>query len=286
MIRCQNLRKRFGTNEVLKGIDLEIGKGTIFGMLGPSGAGKTTLIRILTGQIKSDGGSVTVFRRDPQKLSGDEKKKFGIMMDGFGLYERFSCRDNLAVFADLYGISKDRIPEVLREVGLEGAAGSAASDLSKGMRVRLQLARAFLHAPEILFLDEPTSGLDPQTMRQIHRIILDKKETGATIFLTTHNMEEAYRLCDDIVLLNEGTIVEEGRPEEICRRYDHQKRIRIHLENGEDVALERDRRIADEISSLFKMGKVVTIHSTEPTLETVFLELTGRGFDTDMQEGA
>lgn len=276
MIQCKDLRKRFDSNEVLKGISFDIPKGSIFGLLGPSGAGKTTLIKIITGQLAYDEGYVRIMDKKPENLNGKDKKNFGIMMDNFGVYERFSCRDNLSVFADIYNVPKSSINEILEEVGLSNASKTQASDLSKGMRARLQLARTFMHSPKILFLDEPTSGLDPQTMRGIHKIILEKKKNGATIFLTTHNMDEAYKLCDNVALLNEGKIVETGKPEDICRRYDHHKKIKMHLQTGEDVVMSRSEESVDEISELLKSGKVETIHSTEPTLETVFLELTGR----------
>ena len=281
MIQCRDLRKSYDTRDVLKGIRLDIPKGSIFGLLGPSGAGKTTLIKILTGQIHQDDGIVSVFGRNSACLTGREKKKFGIMMDNFGVYDRFSCGDNLSIYADIYGVSRERIRCVLKEVGLEDAYKKSASDLSKGMRARLQLARAFIHDPEIIFLDEPTSGLDPQTMRGIHRLILEKKNAGCTIFLTTHNMEEAAKLCDKVALLNEGEIIEEGKPEDICRRYDHQKKIKIHLSNGENVELDRGETAAGKISELLRTGMLVTIHSTEPTLESVFLELTGRKLEED-----
>ena len=281
MIKCRELYKSFDSREVLKGINLDIRKGSIFGLLGPSGAGKTTLIKILTGQIRYDSGTVRVFEKEPDCLSGKDKKKFGIMMEDFGIYERFSCGDNLSVYADIYGVSRDRIKYVLREVGLEDAYKKPASNLSKGMKARLQLARAFIHEPEIIFLDEPTSGLDPQTMRRIHRIILDKKNAGCTVFLTTHNMEEATKLCDKVALLNEGEIVEEGKPEDLCRRYDHQKKIKIHLSDGEDMELDRSETAAEKVSKLLMTGRLETIHSTEPTLESVFLELTGRNLEED-----
>lgn len=281
MIKCRELYKSFDSREVLKGINLDIRKGSIFGLLGPSGAGKTTLIKILTGQIRYDSGTVRVFEKEPDCLSGKDKKKFGIMMEDFGIYERFSCGDNLSVYADIYGVSRDRIKHVLREVGLEDAYKKPASNLSKGMKARLQLARAFIHEPEIIFLDEPTSGLDPQTMRGIHRIILDKKNAGCTVFLTTHNMEEATKLCDKVALLNEGEIVEEGKPEDLCRRYDHQKKIKIHLFDGEDMELDRSETAAEKVSKLLMTGRLETIHSTEPTLESVFLELTGRNLEED-----
>lgn len=281
MIQCLNVYKRFAAKEVLSGVNIDIPDGQIFGLLGPSGAGKTTLIKILTGQLGFDSGRVTVLDKDVKALSGEDKKKIGIMMDRFGVYERFSCADNLKVFADIYGVPQSRIKEVLEQVGLADAYHTRAVNLSKGMRARLCLARVFMHDPKILFLDEPTSGLDPQTAKQIHRIILDKKESGCTIFLTTHNMEEAASLCDQVALLNEGKIVESGAPEEICRKYNHQKKIMIHLSSGIDEELTHTPGAADEICRLMKEGKIETIHSSEPDLETVFLELTGRKLEEE-----
>ena len=281
MIRCNDVYKSFSGKAVLSGIDFEISDGEIFGLLGPSGAGKTTLIKILTGQISYDKGSVVVFDKDVSTLSGEDKKRFGIMMDQFGVYERLSCIDNLKVFADIYGVPHGRIKSTLEQVGLGDAGTKPASTLSKGMRARLSLARVFMHSPKLIFLDEPTSGLDPQTMRQIHKIILEKKKEGCTVFLTTHNMEEAYKLCDKVALLNEGVIVENGSPEEICRRYNHQKTIKLHLSSGEDVVMPHESGSAERISRLLSDGSIETIHSSEPTLETVFLELTGRRLEED-----
>ena len=282
MIRCKDVYKSFSGKNVLLGIDFEIGRGEIFGLLGPSGAGKTTLIKILTGQLTFDKGEVVVFDKIVESLSGEDKKNVGIMMDQFGVYERLSCIDNLKIFADIYGISHKKIKATLEEVGLGDAGGKPASALSKGMRARLSLARVFMHSPKLIFLDEPTSGLDPQTMRQIHKIILEKKKEGCTIFLTTHNMEEAYKLCDRVALLNEGEIVEEGAPKEICRKYNHQKTIKLHLSSGEDIVLPHESQSAETISRLLTGGNIETIHSSEPTLETVFLELTGRKFEEDV----
>ena len=281
MIRCENVYKSFSGKTVLSGIDLDIGEGEIFGLLGPSGAGKTTLIKILTGQLSFDKGSAAVMDKETASLSGEDKKNIGIMMDGFGVYERLSCADNLKIFADIYGVPHNRIQSTLEQVGLKDVGGKPASTLSKGMRARLALARVFMHTPKLIFLDEPTSGLDPQTMRQIHKIILEKKQKGCTIFLTTHNMEEAYKLCDRVALLNEGVIVENGSPEEICRKYNHQKMIKMHLSSGEDVQLPHTVASAAEIGRLLTEGKVETIHSSEPTLETVFLELTGRKLEDE-----
>lgn len=281
MIYCENVQKSFSNKKVLSGIDFEIGDGEIFGLLGPSGAGKTTLIKILTGQLEYDAGTVNVMNKSVGSLTGKDKKNIGIMMDQFGVYERLSCSDNLKIFADIYDIPHSKINEVLTRVGLGNDAKTPASKLSKGMRARLSLARVFMHSPRLIFLDEPTSGLDPQTMKQIHKLILEKKKDGCTIFLTTHNMEEAYKLCDNVALLNEGDIVEKGNPEEVCRKYNHQKKIKVHLTSGEDMELEHCKETASEIECLMSEGLLETIHSSEPTLETVFLELTGRKLEEE-----
>ncbi len=281
MIQCNDVYKSFSGKTVLSGIDFSVNDGEIFGLLGPSGAGKTTLIKILTGQLAFDKGSVAVFDKDVSSLSGEDKKSIGIMMDQFGVYERLSCIDNLKVFADIYRVPHERIKSTLEQVGLRDAGNKPASTLSKGMRARLSLARVFMHSPKLIFLDEPTSGLDPQTMRQIHKIILEKKKEGCTVFLTTHNMEEACRLCDRVALLNEGVIVENGSPAKICRKYNHQQTIKLHLSSGEDVVIPHDSGSAEMICRLLTDGSIETIHSSEPTLETVFLELTGRKLEED-----
>ena len=281
MINCTSVSKSFGNHKVLDKISFDVPEGVIVGLLGPSGAGKTTLINILTGQLAFEEGKVSVMDKDVSRLSGNDKDKFGIMMDRFGLYERFTCAENLAVFADVYGINKSKIKESLASVGLEDAAKTKAADLSKGMRARLLLARALLHDPKIIFLDEPTSGLDPKSMKGIHEIIQNKKKEGCTIFLTTHNMDEATKLCDDVMLLNEGHIVEKGKPENLCRKYNKDKMIKVTIEGGEDEEFRQDADAAEKIAELIRQGKLETIHSEEPTLETIFLELTGKKLAED-----
>ncbi|MDE7230561.1 MAG: ABC transporter ATP-binding protein [Oscillospiraceae bacterium] len=275
-IAANNIVKSFAGKRVLDGLSFNVLKGQIFGLLGPSGAGKTTLIKILTGQLTRDLGTAEINGISADKLTGDDNKRFGIMMDDFGVYERLSCYDNLKIFAEIYGVKKDNILNSLKKVGLESARKTPAAKLSKGMRSRLRLARVFMTDPEILFLDEPTSGLDPATAGEIHKMMLEEKGNGKTIFLTTHTMSEAEKLCDDIVMINEGKIVEHGSPREICRRYNHRRMLKIHLSDGSDIQLSHDENAADKVAELIRSGHAETIHTTEPDLETVFMELTGK----------
>lgn len=279
VIAAKDLCHCFGEKTVLNHVNLEIKQGEIFGLLGPSGAGKTTLINILTGQLRPVSGRSFLFQVDSGKLTGNDYQKIGIMMDSMGLYERMSCYDNLKFFRMLDGEKTTGIEAVLEQVGLLEAKKAMAMNLSKGMRNRLSFARALLRSPGLMFLDEPTSGLDPMTTEAIHELILKEKAKGTTIFLTTHNMYEAEKLCDNIALLNEGNIVEYGAPADICRRYNHQKKIQIHLKSGEDIELAHTKESGGRIAQYFENNEMETIHSTEPNLETVFMELTGKVFD-------
>ncbi|BCN32705.1 ABC transporter ATP-binding protein [Anaeromicropila herbilytica] len=277
-IEMQNISKDFGDKVVLKDINLNIKRGEIFGLLGPSGAGKTTLIKILTRQLKQSDGIATLMGIDTRELDQNTYSNLGMVLDNVGLYERLSCYDNLNLFTKIYNISKDRIESVLAKVGLLEDKKTTVMKLSKGMKQRLVLARALINEPKILFLDEPTSGLDPSTASEIHNLIVSEREKGTTIFLTTHNMEEATKLCNNVALLHEGKIVEYGNPKEICRKYNYQNKIKILLHTGETVKLENDETSIELISNYLKSHIIETIHSTEPNLETVFIELTGRSF--------
>ena len=220
-VSMKNVEKSFGENKVLKDVTFEINEGEIFGMLGPSGSGKTTIINILTKQLTIDSGQWHVYV---------DSHEIGLMLEHDGLFAGLSCLDNLIVFEDIYAISRERTLEALERVGLSDAKKTSVDALSKGMRQRLVLARAVLHKPKVLFLDEPTSALDPMTARGIHQLIRDLRSSGSTIFLTTHNMEEATHLCDRVVMLHGGTIIEEGTPKDICERYNSIKTV-MDLEN-------------------------------------------------------
>lgn len=275
-IVISKISKEWKGNKVLKSIDLNIEKGEILGLLGPSGAGKTTLIKILTGQVKPNGGKASILGQNAEALNSEMYKQWGLVLDNAGLYERLSCRANLAVFAEIYGLRKECIKEALAKVGLENAEKTPVSKLSKGMRQRLVLARAIMHHPRILFMDEPTSGLDPKTAEQIHGLIQEQKDNGTTVFMTTHNMDEAYKLCDHVALLCDGKIVEYGVPAEVCRRHNYLNTVKVLLKNGEAFELKNNKEAAEKIGACFEQELVESIHSSEPNLETVFMELTGR----------
>lgn len=212
----KNVSKSFGDNQVLKDVSLQANSGEIFGMLGPSGAGKTTIINILARQLEADSREVYV---------NVGSKEIGLMLAEDGLFPRLTCLDNLIIFEDIYKIKRSHTLEILEQVGLTKAMKTPAAKLSDGMRKRLVLARAVIHQPKILILDEPTSSLDPMTARGIHRLINKLRDNGSTIFLTTHNMEEATNLCNQVVMLHQGKIIERGSPKEICTKYNSVKTV-------------------------------------------------------------
>lgn len=282
-IVTEEITHRFGEHTVLENLSFKVREGEVFGLLGPSGAGKTTLIKILTGQLTQTGGYAGLFGTDTRKLGQKEHAMIGAMMDNFGLYERLSACDNLTFYAQIYQMPRSAISgtttDILKRMGLYEARKTAVSGLSKGMKNRLSLARALMNRPRLLFLDEPTSGLDPVTTREIHAILLEQKKKGTTIFLTTHNMFEAQSLCDHVGLLYNGHLIEYGKPDEICRKYNHLNRIQITLKNKETVSLANDKTAAAPLAEYLEKEEISAIHSTEPTLESVFIELTGKGLE-------
>lgn len=267
LIEVSNISHSFSDKKILNNISLKIEKGKVIGLLGPSGAGKTTLINIMTKQLKPTSGTVSM---------SEENLTTGIMMDSFGLYDRLTVYDNLQIFADIYQVPYTRIDTLLEKAELTPSRRTIVNNLSKGMRNRVNFCRALLKDIDILYLDEPTSGLDPSTTDKIHELIEDEKSRGTTIFLTTHNMHEAAKLCDSIILLNEGNIIEQGVPKEICMKYNTENTLEITLESGQKFLLPNNKESADKICKIMKSENVVSIHSSEPNLEKVFLYLTGR----------
>lgn len=269
IVVSKNIVKTFGTKIALNKINFEIKEGEIFGFLGPSGSGKTTMINILTGQLLQDGGNSQLLGKDSHNLNSTDLEKIGIVSDKSGFYEKLSLEKNLLLYAKLYGVNLNRVDELLNKVGLLESKSILAEQLSTGMKQRMLLARALINQPKILFLDEPTSGLDPTTSKSIHELLVDLKENGTTIFLTTHDMNEATLLCDNLALLNKGKLIEQGNPADIIQKYNTNKRIKVIYKN-------REERIFD-FSELTKLNvnDIISIHSCEPTLEEIFIELTG-----------
>ena len=269
MITVEKITKRFGNKTALNQIQFNVDKGEIFGFLGPSGAGKTTLINILTGQLKADEGTTQLLGKDTKDLTPEDLARIGLVGDSSGYYEKLSLEKNLIVYAKIYGLPNSRVDEVLEQVGLLESKKTIAEKLSTGMRQRMFLARALLNRPELLFLDEPTSGLDPMTSKKIHRLLEELKAAGTTIFLTTHDMVEATEMCDRISLLNQGDLVEIGTPRDIIQKYNKEKRVKVtYMEHSEQVMAFEDLKDQD-------MTQVELIHSMEPTLEDIFIQLTG-----------
>ena len=276
-IRMEHISKTYGKTPVLKDLNAVLQKGEILGFLGPSGAGKTTTIKILTGQLKPTKGEAFVLGIQVDQIDESIYEQIGIVTDASGVYERMNVYDNVKYFARILKVDKQEIDLLLKRVGLYEYRKQPAGKLSKGQTQRLVLARAVLHRPRVLSLDEPTSGLDPATAQEIHRLLLELKEEGMAIFLTTHNMEEATKLCDHVALLNDGQIVEYGTPKELCLRYNQEKRYRVLLEDGETAELTQSEEDIQRLAGWLKDNQVASVHSCEPTLETVFLKVTGRG---------
>ena len=269
MIIVKNVTKKFGQKVALEEISFEVKKGEIFGFLGPSGSGKTTMIKILTGQLNADSGQTELLGKVSEKLTPADLEQIGLVSDTSGFYEKLSLYKNLQAYAKLYGKPNARVDEVLKQVDLYDSKNLAAEKLSTGMKQRMFLARALINKPQVLFLDEPTSGLDPTTSKKIHELLLDLKEAGTTIFLTTHDMNEATLLCDRLSLLNRGHLIEYGTPSSIIQKYNHEKKVQLTF------ADETHTQITFEELGQTDLAQVVAIHSCEPTLEEIFIQLTG-----------
>jgi ABC-2 type transport system ATP-binding protein len=206
-ITTTNLTKKFADLTAVDGISFSVNSGEVFGFLGPNGAGKTTTIRMLTGQLLPSSGQATVAGFDIHSERECLKPKIGVIFEFQNLYERLSAKDNLNFMRQLYGVEQARVDQVLDQVGLKDRANEKLKNYSNGMKQRLLIARALLHEPEILFMDEPTRGLDPVIALQIRQLISQLALEGRTIFLTTHYMEEADRLCDRVAIINHGRVI-------------------------------------------------------------------------------
>jgi ABC-2 type transport system ATP-binding protein len=219
----EQLTKRFGERSAFADVSFTVGHGEVFGFLGPNGAGKTTMVRTLGTLLTPSSGYAAVAGLVLSPSNGVEiRRRIAIMPEAPGLYLRLSVFENLRCFAGLYELpdARERIERALRAVDLVERAGDPRGTLSKGLRQRVGLARALLSDPQVLFLDEPTSGLDPVAAREVHELVAGLRRSGVTIFLTTHRLEEAERLCDRVAILN-TTLRSIGRPDELREQLFH-----------------------------------------------------------------
>lgn len=278
-ILAEDLTYRYGNNTAVDHIEFKVGQQEILGFLGPNGAGKSTTVRMLTGQRRPMEGHVSVLginvAQDPKAVQA----QIGICFELTNLYEEMSGKANLNLFARLFGVRQFDADALLSRVGLNGRGDDPVESYSKGMKQRLMVARALVNQPRILFLDEPTAGLDPNSAVKIRNIILEERERGATVFLTTHDMMEADKLCDRVAFIDSGKIVALDSPHNLKQQYGKRKlRAEVKRNGGleeREIELDQDDT-AQAMEKLFSEEQVVTVHTEEATLEDIFISITGR----------
>jgi fluoroquinolone transport system ATP-binding protein len=263
----------------VSGLDFTVERGEVFGFLGPSGAGKSTTQKVLIRLLQGYTGHVSVLGRDLAAWGQDYYERVGVSFEHPNHFLRLTARENLAYFGALYSRRPRDPAELLERVGLAEDADTPVAQFSKGMKGRLNVARALLHDPELLFLDEPTSGLDPVNARSIRELVREQRDAGRTVFLTTHNMAVADELCDRVAFIVDGRLALVGAPRELRLRHG---RATVRVEYladegtaGREFPLEGIGEDAGFVE-LLRRGQVQTIHTQEATLEDVFIRATGR----------
>jgi ABC-2 type transport system ATP-binding protein len=276
MIVVEHLSRSYGDVHAVDDISFTVGAGEIFGLLGHNGAGKTTTIRMLTGRTRPSSGRASIAGHDVLSDFEQIKPLINLVFEDQNLYERLNGRDNLRLFAELYGQPVGRGDELLKLVGLGEAATRRVKGYSSGMKQRLLVARALINNPQVLFLDEPTRGLDPASARELRQLITRMSAQGTTVFLSTHYMEEADELCQRVGFLSHGKIVALDTPREL--KLLHGKRtatVLLASREERDIRLDSPRDAA-QLAEWMRNGDVLTIHSHEGTLADVFIALAGR----------
>jgi ABC-2 type transport system ATP-binding protein len=221
-IEAEGLSRNFGSIQAVKEVSFSVAAGEVFGLLGPNGAGKTTLVRLLNGILEASSGKARVLGYDVASQGTEVRARTGVLTETPSLYERLTARQNLTFFGTMYGVPQTelarRVDEMLTLFGLAERADDKAGGFSKGMKQRLALGRTLIHQPQVLFFDEPTAGLDPEAARQVTDLIEQlSHEAGHTIFLCTHNLDEAQRLCTRVGIINKGHLLAAGTPTELAR---------------------------------------------------------------------
>jgi ABC-2 type transport system ATP-binding protein len=275
IVVVEDLAKHYGHVHAVDGISFTVRQGEIFGLLGHNGAGKTTTIRMLTGRTRPTAGHASIAGFDVVEQIDDIKPIINLVFEDANLYERLTGRDNLAMFARLYGVPVARADELLALLGLTEAANRRVKTYSTGMKQRLIIARALINSPRVLFLDEPTRGLDPSSARELRELIVTLAGQGTTVVLTTHYMNEADEMCDRVAFLKAGKIVALDSPRELKLKYGR-RAARVLLDNREEREIDLTSPAdARELSDWMSGGRVMTLHSEEGTLEDVFINIAG-----------
>ena len=264
-IEVNTLTKRFDEVIAVNRITFSVNKGEMFGFLGPNGAGKTTTIRMLTGLLTPDSGDVFIEGFDIRKNPIKAKMKMGVIPEMGNIYVDLTAKQNIILAGRFYGIGagelKKRAGSLLEQFGLYDRKDDIAKTFSKGMKQRVNIASAIVHNPELLFLDEPTSGLDVQSQRLIRKIIKEMNQRGTTIFLTTHNIEEANILCERIGIINKGKIAAIDTPERLKRTFEETQSVEVSFEGFTD-----DRLIgkSDLVKKTEKLGDKLKLYTDNP----------------------
>jgi ABC-2 type transport system ATP-binding protein len=287
-VEVEDLTKRYGDVRALDGVSLRTAPGEIFGLLGHNGAGKSTMIRILTGRARPTSGRARVLGHDVPRDLEAIRGQINLVAETPNVYQRATARENLELFCALYGLPKKRGAEALEQVRLSSVAGRKVKTFSTGMRQRLLLARALLNSPRVLFLDEPTRGLDPRSARDLRQTVTALADGGSTIFLTTHDMNEADELCQRVAFLAEGRLVALDTPRALkLRLASTAPALDVLLDDGTDVRLKLDEpQDTARLQQLIDTGRVRSMHSLEPTLADVFIRLAGRSLEDDRSDEA
>jgi fluoroquinolone transport system ATP-binding protein len=281
MIKIDNLNFTYENSKkhAVKDVNFSIEKGEIFGFLGPSGAGKTTTQRLIIGLLRGYSGSIHIMDKERSQWQDDFFEKIGVAFDFPNMYLKLTGLENLELIASYYKNTCRNPKELLEIVGLDSDMNKRVEGYSKGMKMRLNFIRAFMHNPEIIFLDEPTSGLDPNNAKIVKDFIKAEKEKGKTIFLTTHNMHVAETLCDRVALIDDGFIKALDSPENLMHSHGNRKVETTYLEKGllKTVKFSLDKiKEEKEFFEIMKTKKIHSIHSGEASLEDIFIKLTGR----------
>ena len=255
-------------------LSFQVKKGEVFGFLGPSGAGKSTTIKLLTRLIAPPPGKVFILGQDMSKANHSFYKRIGIAFENDVLYPTLTGYENLIFHAGLYGTGKDEVYDILKKMDLYKSKDKKAGEYSKGMKTRLVLARALVTNPEILFMDEPTSGMDPEIAAYVREVVKDMNIRVTTMFLTTHDMNEAEKLCDRIAFFNNGKIVELDTPENYKKRFGKQT---VSIEqSGKKITFSKEDDLT-KLTEIIKSRHFDSIHTQEASLEEIFIKVVGRG---------